>query len=403
MSTVASPEHAVADGDPDGAPPIRVLWVAKGLGPGGMERLLVHQAAAGDRERFDYHAAYVVDRPNSVVPELEGLGVPVHRLDGRLGPLGWGRALRRLVLEHRIDVVHLHSPAVAAVARPALRSLHHRPAVMTTEHNSWDCYSWPTRLINVTTYPLDDARLAVSQDAIDSVPRPLRGRSEVLVHGIDLTGAAELLPRASAIRAEVRRELGITPDAPVVIVVANHRREKGWDVLIEAAQHVRRNVPGAVILGVGHGGLENVHRTRIAQLDLGATVRLLGFRSDVDRLMVASDVFALGSRQEGLPVAVMEAMALGLPVVAPRVGGLPLAVEHGASGLLVAPEDPVELGDALGSVLADQVLRAQLADGALGASSAFDVRRAVQTIESHYSRLATGADRARGGESRDRH
>jgi len=352
-----------------------------------MERLLVHQARAGDRDRFDYHAAYVVDRPNSVVPELADLGVPVHRLDDRLGPVDWALSLRRLVRELRIDVVHLHSPAIAAVARPALRTLRRRPVIISTEHNSWDCYSWPTRLINVATYPLDDARLAVSQDAIDSVPRPLRGRSEVLVHGIDLTGAAALLPEAPAVRAEVRKELGIAADAPVVLVVANHRREKGWDILTEAAQQVRRSVPGAVIVGVGHGGLENVHRTRIAQLDLGATVRLLGFRSDVDRLMVASDVFALGSRQEGLPVAVMEAMSVGLPVVAPRVGGLPLAVANGESGLLVEPEDPTALADALCSVLTDPMLRTRLSEGARSSATWFDVRRAVGTIEARYHRL----------------
>ncbi len=383
VSTVASPEPAVADD----ARPIRVLWVAKGLGPGGMERLLVHQARAGDRDRFDYHAAYVVDRPNSVVPELADLGVPIHRLDDRLGPAGWTRSLRRLVRELRIDVVHLHSPAIAAVARPALRTLRRRPAIISTEHNSWDCYSWPTRLINVATYPFDDARLAVSQDAIDSVPRPLRGRSEVLVHGIDLTGAAALLPEAPAVRSEVRQELGIAPDAPVALVVANHRREKGWDILIEAAQNLRRSVPGAVILGVGHGALENVHRSRIAQLGLATTVRLLGFRSDVDRLMVASDVFALGSRQEGLPVAVMEAMSLGLPVIAPRVGGLPLAVKDGESGRLVEPEDPTALADALCSVLTDPVLRARLSKAARRSAKGFDVRRAVDTIEDHYRRL----------------
>ncbi len=328
-----------------------------------------------------------MDRPHSVVPELADLGVPSPRLDDRLGPAGWTRSLHRLVRELRIDVVHLHSPAIAAVARPALRTLRRRPAIISTEHNSWDCYSWPTRLINVATYPFDDARLAVSQDAIDSVPRPLRGRSEVLVHGIDLTGAAALLPEAPAVRSEVRQELGIAPDAPVALVVANHRREKGWDILIEAAQNLRRSVPGAVILGVGHGALENGHRSRIAQLGLATTVRLLGFRSDVDRLMVASDVFALGSRQEGLPVAVMEAMSLGLPVIAPRVGGLPLAVKDGESGRLVEPEDPTALADALCSVLTDPVLRARLSKAARRSAKGFDVRRAVDTIEDHYRRL----------------
>lgn len=364
----------------------RVLWVGKGLGPGGMERLLVHHANVGDRERFEYAAAYVVERPNSVIPELQAAGVAVHRLDHRLGPVDWGRSLRRLVRRERIDVVHLHSPALAAVARPALRTLRRRPAVITTEHNSWDCYSWPTRIANVATYPLDDARIAVSDDAVDSVPRPLRGTSEVLVHGIDLGGARIPPEEAEVARSDVRRELGLADDALIVLVVANHRAEKGWDVLLDAASIVAARTDDVVFLGVGHGQLEEHHRAEVARLGLGGSVRLLGFRNDVRRLIAAADVFALASRQEGLPVAVMEAMAGGRPVVAPDVGGLGEAVTE-RSGVLVAPEDPVALADALLTVLSDADLRERLGTAAAADAARFDVRRAVSELEGIYRRL----------------
>ena len=104
--------------------------------------------------------------------------------------------------------------------------------------------------------------------------------------------------------------------------------------------------------------------------------------------MAASDVFALGSRQEGLPVAVMEALAAGLPVVAPNVGGLPLAVDDGVSGRLVRPEDPLALADALASVLGDTAERSLLAAGARRSATRFDVRRAVATIEARYDDLS---------------
>ena len=93
---------------------IRVLWLAKGLGPGGMERLLETHARVGDRSIFEFEAAYLVERPHSIVGSLEELGVPVHRLEGGLA--SWPRQLRRLVAEQRIDVVHTHSPMVAALA-----------------------------------------------------------------------------------------------------------------------------------------------------------------------------------------------------------------------------------------------------------------------------------------------
>lgn len=368
-------------GDPTGHDNrIHVLWVAKGLGPGGMERLLLHHAKSGDSRRFRYSVAYVLDRPHSVIPELRSLGVEVHQLATTAGPVGWAYSLRMLVRNERVDVVHLHSPAVAAVARPALRALRHRPAVMTTEHNSWDCYSLTTRVANVATYPLDDHRLAVSSDAVTSVPRLLRGRSEVLIHGIDL----EHHGSRQQVRSEVREELGIDDDAVAVIVVANHRAEKGWDVLLAAAREVISAHPGVVFLGVGHGQLEDHHRAQLELMKLGPAFRMLGFRSDVGRLLAASDVFALASRQEGIPVAVMEAMGRGLPVVATAVGGLPLAVEHEQSGLLVPSEDPSALAEALSRIVGDAQLRRHLAAGALVASEAFDVRRAVGVIEQRY-------------------
>ncbi|MCA1846726.1 MAG: glycosyltransferase, partial [Actinobacteria bacterium] len=125
----------------------RVLWLAKGLGPGGMERLLVTHASAGDRNRFEYFAAYLVERPHSVVGDLERLGVRCTRFgDGRGLDPRWVLELRRFVRRHGIDLVHVHSPMVAALARPALHSMRHRPAVVYTEHNSWDCYTLPTRV-----------------------------------------------------------------------------------------------------------------------------------------------------------------------------------------------------------------------------------------------------------------
>jgi hypothetical protein len=131
----------------------RVLWLAKGLGPGGMERLLVTHARVGDHNRFRYFAGYLVDRPFTVVPELEALGVRCTRFGNGHDPdIRWARQLRRFVRHHRIDVVHIHSPMVAAVARPALSLMRApRPALVYTEHNSWASYSLPTRVANAVT------------------------------------------------------------------------------------------------------------------------------------------------------------------------------------------------------------------------------------------------------------
>ncbi len=365
---------------------VRVLWLAKGLGPGGMERLLVHHVRLGDRERFDYHAAYLVPRPNSVVPELEALDVPCVQLGSGSGALRWVGELIALVRDRRIDVVHTHSPMPAALARPALRLRHprRRPRLVYTEHNTWDCYGRATRLANLVTFPLDDAQFAVSAAAASSPPGPLAKRVEVLTHGIDLTQVRAARGR----RDGLRQELGVDPGTVVVLTVANLRTEKAYDVLLAAAARVLERHHDVVFLSVGQGPMMEPMRALHHTLGLGERFRFLGFRDDVAGLLAASDVFCLASRQEGLPVAFMEAAALGVPAVVTAVGGLPDAVVDGESGLLVAPEDPERLADALGTVIDDTGLRGRLAAGAAVAGDRFDARAAIRRQEAVYAKLA---------------
>lgn len=371
--------------DPDTR--IRVLWLAKGLGPGGMERLLVNHARTGNWEEFSYSAAYLVDRPNSVVPELEELGVTCTRFENGSGSdPRWLPALRRLAIDHDIDIIHVHSPMPAAMTRPLAKLMGRwGPKVIYTEHNTWDCYGRVTRLANAATYLLDDAQLAVSNDAKASVPSRLRRRVEVLTHGI-VIGEVE---SHRGQRRRMRDELGLDDDEVVVITVAHLRTEKAYDIMLNAARKVVDEHPQAVFLSVGHGPLESDMRELHGRLGLGDRFRFLGFRSDVLDLMAGSDIFSLSSHQEGLPVSFMESTALGLPTVATAVGGLVDHVGNGVNGMLVSPGDSFALAEALGRVIEDPALREQLGKGALGVAKRFDAADAVRRQEQIYADLAT--------------
>lgn len=367
-----------------GSPTTRVLWLAKGLGPGGMERLLVNHALFGDGDRFEYHAAYLVDRPSSVVGELEAAGVRCHPLGrGRTLDPKWVVGLRALLVRERFDIVHAHSPLPAAVARIVARTVRPRPCLVYTEHNSWDCYGGPTRVANGVTYWLDDAQLAVSREAAASVPKVLRNRLEVLTHGIDLAAVRAHLER----RAETRDALGIDESMVLVATIANLRVEKAYDVLLAAAARVVTSRDDVVFLGVGHGQLESEIRQLHDELGLGERLRLLGFRRDALDLLAASDVFLLSSRQEGLPVALMEAMALGLPVVSTAVGGVPDYVVDGVNGRLVPPERADLLADAVCELASDPDRREQLGAASRERSTAFDAAVAVGRLDAVYSGL----------------
>src|SRR5688500_4406262 len=192
--------------DTEQRPPIRVLWLTKGLGPGGAERLLVSFAGIADRTRFDLRAAYLLPWKDHLVAELGARDVPAVCLDGRReADPRWLLRLRELVRVTRIDVVHAHSPLVAALARPALRALPGRPALIGTEHNVWSSHHPATRWANRLTLPLEDATIAVSEEVRASMPRRLAGRVEVVIHGVDV----ETIAARRAERGAARAELGV--------------------------------------------------------------------------------------------------------------------------------------------------------------------------------------------------
>ena len=364
---------------------MRVLWLTKGLGPGGAERLLVAQARAMDRNRFSATAAYLLPEKNHLVGELAEAGVTAVCLDAPVEhDLRWAGHLRHLVVDQSIDVVHIHAPYPAAVARPVLRALgRRRPAIVYTEHNSWDGYAWATRWANAVTYPLDDARLAVSPAALASMPAPFRRRTEVLIHGIDLDDVAT---HRSA-RARIRAELGIDDATVLVVTLANLRAHKDYPTLLAAARRSLDTGADMRFIAVGQGPLEADVRELAGRLGLGDDFQLLGYRSDALDVLAAGDIFTLSSMAEGYPVSLMEALALGTPVVATAVGGIPEAVRSGVEGLTVPARRPDLLGDALTSLAGDPGRRAEYGRAALTRSTLFDIRRATERIQAIYDQV----------------
>jgi glycosyltransferase involved in cell wall biosynthesis len=346
-----------------------------------------------DRSRVCCQVAYLLPAKDHLVGELAAAGVDSLCLDGaNPGDLAWAGRLRRLVVADGFDIVHIHAPHPAAVARPVLRSMgRRRPGVVYTEHNGWDSYTPVTRWANALTYPLDDARFVVSQAVLASIPRFLRGRTEVLVHGVEL----EAVGAHRSARRRVRAELAVDDRTALVVTVANLRADKDYPTLLRAARRALDTGASIRFAAVGQGPLENKIRAEIARLRLGNAFLLLGYRPDALDVLAAADLFTLSSQAEGYPVSVMEALALGLPVVATAVGGVPEAVRSGLEGILVPAGRPDLLGDAVVELALDPARRSRMSLAAAQRASLLDIRPAAARVEALYEQIAAGVLRGR--------
>lgn len=355
----------------------------KGLGPGGAERLLVSLAQVRSAD-VDVEVAYLLARKSHLAEDLIGTGSTVHLLADRLG-IGdprWPVRLLSLVRRTRPDVVHLHSPAVAAVTRLLLRSLPGRPAIVSTEHNVWSAFAFGTRVANAATLALSDARLAVSEEVRSSAWRRHRGRIDVIVQGIPLEQLRARTPERDAARAQ----LGVAAGDVLIATVANLKEKKDYPTLLAAADACADD-PRLRFVAIGQGPLDARLHELHRQLGLQDRFRFLGYHPDPPSIVAGADLFALTSIQEGLPIALLEAMALGVVPVVTAVGGIPEIVTHGVDGVLLPPRDPTRFAEVLRQLADDPARRRSIGQAAARRAGDFDIRQSQHALEALYRGL----------------
>jgi glycosyltransferase involved in cell wall biosynthesis len=348
--------------------------LTKGLGLGGTERLIAGTVHHLDPSRYRAEVAYLLPWKDALVDDIRRDGVNVECLDARrAGSVAWIGRLRRLVRDHDIAIVHTHMPQPAVAARMAFgRS---GPALVHTEHNLWPRYRPLTRWANRATYRRNRAVIAVSSGVAASIRSGVH--VDVVRHGVDVA------PRRPVDATAARARLGLGR-GPIVGTVGNMTPKKDHETLLRAISLVRADVPDVRLVIIGTGPLDDALRRQVAGLGLGTAVVLAGSRADVPDLLPAFDVFALSSRFEGLPIALLEAMSTGLPCVATTVGGIPEVVTDDVDGVLVPAGDPAALATALVRLLGDPAHAGELARRAAVRAAEFDLPAAVRHIERVY-------------------
>ena len=328
--------------------------------------------------------------------DIERLGIPVEILPSRRysvtalpqfisDTLRTRRILLNLVKKYNVDVIQTHLLRSYDFLVLSLRTqtdaqiywtFHNARFDLREEHLARQKWLFkPKRWGHHTLYSLGargvDRLIAVSEEVKVSITKTLPAIPQKKIVAISNSVDVNRYGDRSG-RAALRLELGLNEEHKVAVMVATFKEQKGHRFLLEAMQAVVSQRPDLKVLFAGDGELRTALQERALELHLENNVFFLGNRADIPALLAASDYFILPSLWEGLPMALIEAMASGLPVIATRVSGTNQVIVHGETGLLVEPGNSSELAQAILKMASDPSMARQMG------------RAARQRVEVHF-------------------
>ena len=338
---------------------LHVMQVTFGMGIGGMERVIMDLCRYVDPDRYRFSICCTHVR-GPLADQMDAEGVPVIYCENQSK---WAKRLRGLELARifrgsDIDILHTHHMPAFIDSFVATRFTK-VPVLIDTDH----CKDYPipgylARLERLASRFADEI-VAVSRRTRDELIQYEKISPEkisVIYNGINIKLKRKESPE------ELRRELGIGVDETVVGNVGRLEDQKGLDLLLQSIPLILRKSPKTMFLIIGGGSKEQDLKRLASELKISANVIFTGWRDDAVDLIQTFDLFASTSRFEGMPMVLLEAMALSKPIVATAVGGVPEVVENGYNGKLVEGRDPEDVAKALLELIGDRGMAQKMGD-----------------------------------------
>ncbi|MGH3066653.1 MAG: glycosyltransferase family 4 protein [Gaiellaceae bacterium] len=389
MTRTSSNGSGAADGRP------RLLLI-KGSAPFGGDCVLMLELGRAARERgFDVDVL-ATDPHFQAMIRSEGLGlVDLDVIRREIRPLWDLRGLirlRRFLARSPYAIVHTHTTKPGIVGALAARRAG-VPAVMHTVH-LFPFHEETGRIVTAVYVAVEklaarwcDRIVAVSESQRDWALRAGIGRPGQVVAIPNGVSTDRATPRRS--RADVRAELGLRDDELVILSTGRLAEQKGLEYLIRAAALLRDDLPDARILLAGDGPRRDRLAKLVSSLELDGRVVLLGRRSDVGDLLVASDLVVLPSLWEGLSISLLEAMASARPVITTSIASNREVTNDGEAAVLVPPKDVESLAEAIRSLAADVPRQHELARrGQEVQRERYELHRMLAGYMAEYERLS---------------
>ncbi|MDA8210272.1 MAG: glycosyltransferase [Clostridia bacterium] len=333
---------------------IKVLHVIGGGELGGAEMHILNLLTHMDRERFEVRLCCLFPEPFVQVARANGIATDAVVMRHKLN-IGIVDNLMEIIRGHQIDIVHTHGVRANLVGRLAakLAGIKH---IVTTVHSvlEQDYPSFFARQVNRLMERITINSVERFVTVSDLLKQDLVGHGIPAVKITTIYNGVNLAAfRQERVTGDVRKDLGIAPDVPVLGMIARFHPVKGHRFFLEAAKTISRVRPDCRFLLVGSGQYRSEVEAMVKQLGLREQVIFTGYREDIVDVLHSLDILVISSLSEGFGLTAIEAMAMKAPVVATRVGGLPEIIKDGNNGILVPPADGQAIAQAVLDLLAD--------------------------------------------------
>jgi len=364
----------------------RVLHVIDSLGPGGAQEVVLNLATCGSA-RFRHSVATMHGR-GIYWDRLRGAGIRVHSLSPHKHFPAYLATLPALILSEKPDILHCHLIPSNIIAKP-LGALLGVPLAINHDHTND-----PHRGENKLLLALDKASNQFARHIIavagacrdflverESIPPE---KITVVPNAIDLRRFSPAAPQA----AEARAALGIPAGATVLAGIGRLNPQKNFSLFLDVAAALAPQFPGLRFLIAGGGPEESMLRAKAASLGLAEKTVFAGHVADARQAYAAADILLMPSRFEGLPMALLEAMAMGVPVVASRLDGIAEVVADGSEGLLVEPGNAPAFAAAVAELLGNPTRASEISKNARAKVEArHSVECMTRAVEEIYDRF----------------
>jgi len=364
---------------------INVVHLVEELTIGGLEKTLTAVVLNLNKKKYNV-SVWCLREGGFFADKLvkEGIDVKILHISTSRNPLSIYK-LYRLLKSHKFDIIHTHAYSAGTIGRISA-FLAGIPVIISHNHSVYDyynkCYHFVEWLLSLIT----DRVICISEvvNRFANETQRINAKKLITIHnGID--DVCAVTEKSSS---DLKKELGLPINHSIIGTIAHLVEHKGLKYLLESASLLLASRRDISFLFVGGGALERKLKKLCVDLKIEKNVIFAGERSDIPEILFSIDIFVLPSLREGLPLAILEAMACGKPVIATNVGGIPEIVVDGVSGILVSPKDPEALFRAMDELLNDRAKLTKMGHhGERVCEESFSSNAMIEKIENLYDSL----------------